>query len=118
MPVIATILDRVWRIIPAQIRALMPGDSILRRFGRRLRAPALPHDAVYTHAYFSELEVTALAFAAAIATSILNRFHPRSVLDVGMRDGRPSRGLAQAGRANLGFGACRGGESNVSHPRH
>lgn len=103
MTIIARFLHRVWRLVPPPMRRLVPADSGLRRVGRRLRAPALPHDAIYTSAYFAQLDVTAMASADAIATSITRRFEPRSLVDVGCGTGALLDAVRRHGVSALGL---------------
>jgi hypothetical protein len=75
--VIAAMIDRIWRAVPRKLRELVvPADCALRRIGRRWRHSALPHDAIYTAAYFAWVDETARTSANAIATSIVHRFAP------------------------------------------
>jgi SAM-dependent methyltransferase len=96
--VIGAVIDRLWRAVPRKLREiLIPSDSGLRRIGRRWRHSALPPDAIYTAGYFAWVDETARASADAIAASIVNRFAPASVIDVGCGTGALLESLIKKG---------------------
>ncbi len=75
----------------------------------------MPHDAIYTAAYFAQLDLTSAASADAIAAFVVRRFQPRSAVDVGCGTGALLAALARAGvsstvgleRAEAGLAICR-----------
>jgi SAM-dependent methyltransferase len=104
MPVIAALIDRIWRVVPRKMRDIVvPTDSALRRIGRRWRHSALPHDAIYTAAYFAWVDETARASADAIVASIVRRFAPKSVIDVGCGTGALLESLTKMGVVSSGL---------------
>jgi SAM-dependent methyltransferase len=104
MPMIAAMIDRIWRVVPLKLRdILVPTDSALRRIGRRWRHSALPHDAIYTAAYFAWVDETARASADAIVASIVHRFGPNSVIDVGCGTGAVLEAFKRMGVVSSGL---------------
>jgi SAM-dependent methyltransferase len=101
---IAAVVDRIWRLVPPNLRDIVvPTDSPLRGIARRWRHSALPPDAIYSAEYFAWVDETARASADAIAASIVRRFDPKSVIDVGCGTGAVLESLAQMGVVSSGL---------------
>ncbi len=79
-----------WRALPEPVRhrvRALPPVVALRTWLSRRKWRGATHDQVYGEPYFEFVEKTTQASAPAIAGSIIEHFHPATVLDVGCGTG-------------------------------
>ena len=70
------------------IKAIVPGSIRSSRLGKLVAHVTRSHDAVYDQYYYdSDVEVTSVQSAAIMAKSIVERFKPRTIIDVGCGTG-------------------------------
>ena len=89
----------IYRLLPGQFREL----PILRRVANGIVSKALSHDSIYNESYQDILEDQAAKSAPIMARSIVKRFSPNRVVDVGCGTGALLAALRDCGCTCLGF---------------
>jgi hypothetical protein len=84
-------MPSLWVAARSVRRALVPSSLKQTTFGERLKDrfnKSLPHDAIYNREYFQrDIEDAAVRSAGPIASSVLSKWKPSSVVDVGCGTG-------------------------------
>lgn len=114
------LLRGFYHLVPARLRTATVLEAASGRIARGLQRIA-SHDEIYDENYYrNDVEAVALQSAPAISASIVSRFNPRRVIDVGCGTGALLAALRDRGcevvgleYSDAGLAACRGRGLNV-----
>ncbi len=103
MNTLSHLLRRVWHSIPEVARSAVGKIPGVSRVRDRVARFAYSHDEKYHQNYYEEIDAYAMRSFSAISASIVEKFSPKSVIDVGCGTGALLYYLKQQGVDGFGL---------------